>query len=76
MPRAVAVIMVLAVIIVLAVIVAMAMPVGGGVVGAVCGGDGNAIGLAGAGALQFAEAAGFAQALHVVVVAALGGAHL
>ena len=54
----------------------MAMPVGGGVVGAVCGGDGNAIGLAGAGALQFAEAAGFAQALHVVVVAALGGAHL
>ena len=68
MPRAVAVI------VAVAVIMTMAMPVG--VVGAVCGGDGNAIGLAGAGALQFAEAAGFAQALHVVVVAALGGAHL
>ena len=44
--------------------------------GAARGGQGDAVRLAGAGALQVAEGAGFAEALHVVVVAALGGAHL
>ena len=44
--------------------------------GAARGGQGDAVRLAGAGALQIAEGAGFAQALHVVVMAALGGAHL
>jgi len=44
--------------------------------GAARRGQGDAVRLAGAGALQVAEGAGFAEALHMVVMAALGGAHL